>query len=201
MRYLVTLRNLGPYCAELYLYIDMRHRITQLVRDHKPLPDTTNMDVDSTPTTPCPFPFSSKPLPPELTEIEEILTDYQPFFIHSSDPITLPIPIPLQWCSPKIQILVDVLLAHHSPTFHGIIFVEQRQVAVCLAKVLPCIPELKDFIRCAELVGQGVNSEGISNGVGFNVQQDAVKLFRHGSINLRESVIPSIDFRTKLVSS
>lgn len=98
-----------------------------------------------------------------------------------------------------------MLLEYHTPTFHGIVFVEQRQVAACLAKILGNIPELRGKIQCAELVGHGGghgggghgggNGSGRGKGVasaradvkgmGLARQQDTVRMFREGDINLR----------------
>ena len=98
-----------------------------------------------------------------------------------------------------------MLLEYHTPTFHGIVFVEQRQVAACLAKILGNIPELRGKIRCAELVGHGGGHGGGRHGggngsgrgrgaasvradvkgMGLAKQQDTVRMFRDGDINLR----------------
>ncbi|KAJ6620284.1 hypothetical protein B0H10DRAFT_2359801 [Mycena sp. CBHHK59/15] len=145
-RYMATLVNLGPYCASLYLYFEVTQRINRFM--------TENI-LDNI----------GKHLPPDICQIQNILAEYD--FVFNCSPKTSP--VCLEWCSPKIRVLVDVLISHNSPTFQGIIFVEQRQIAVCLARVLPCIPALSGLIRCAELVGHGDSAE-IS--------------FRDGAINL-----------------
>jgi endoribonuclease Dicer len=126
----------------------------------------------------------SKSLPSAFWDICDILHDFESFF--SDNPITdeIPITIDLEWCTPKLRALVDILLAHRSPTFQGIVFVEQRQIAGVLAKVLPAISQLKGVIRSAALVGQGVGLDGVSKATGDN-QVDAVGQFRRGDINLR----------------
>ncbi|KAJ7702228.1 hypothetical protein B0H17DRAFT_1167119 [Mycena rosella] len=150
-RYTITLSNLGPYCASLYLHLEIGHRVSQTINE-----GTFNPLAHS--------------LSAEVQEIQDILAGYDHFFTGS-------LPVSLDWCSPKIGALVEILLAHgKSSTFQGIIFVEQRQVAVCLAKVLPCIPALSGFVRCGELVGSG---DGVSKNVPSTVQA-----FREGSINL-----------------
>lgn len=178
-RYHVTLNNLGPYAASLYLYAEFHPRINQLVRQH----DQPSTQVDEMNSLNSQKP--KKPLEPELLHVNEILSDYQSFFIDESTS-HLPMSIPLTWCTPKIRVLVEVLLEHLSPTFQGIIFVEQRQVATCLSRILPCIPELKDLVRCADLIGSGATNERVSKDIGVGNQREAVKMFRNREINLRE---------------
>ncbi|KAJ7063551.1 hypothetical protein C8F01DRAFT_82074 [Mycena amicta] len=103
---------------------------------------TTNMDEQAT------------ELQDGLAEIDGILAAYE----HLSSPH----PISLDMCSPKLQTLVEILLAHITPTFQGIVFVEHRQTAACLARVLPLFPQLADSIRCGELFGQRDGSGSFS---------------------------------------
>lgn len=181
-RYIVTLNSLGPYGADLFLYMDFKQRIHNIINQSRP-PDPFvheikqfDMDIDE----------HHLPLAADVIEIETILSEYQPFFADQSDDV--PIPIPLHWCTPKIQVLVDILRESAESSFQGIIFVEQRQVASCLAKMLPQIPELQGLIRCAELVGHGGQNSGNmqARGMGLARQQDVVQSFRDKEINLRE---------------
>ncbi|KAH7914066.1 hypothetical protein BJ138DRAFT_1144564 [Hygrophoropsis aurantiaca] len=197
-KYHVTRNSLGPYSADLYLYHDVKRWISQIkieleasAKALAPIPlekeGCYSMDIDE-PLEP------SFTLPPNFEHLDFILSEYRTFFEDSSNPDTVPVPVPLTWCTPKVKALADILLEHRSETFHGIIFVEQRQIATCLAKILSCIPELRDFIRCAELVGHGSshnsNSRGKqsqhtkTNGMGLARQQDIVKSFREGKLNL-----------------
>ncbi|TFK34860.1 hypothetical protein BDQ12DRAFT_688964 [Crucibulum laeve] len=181
MRYFATLSNLGPYCASLFLYTEMQHHVSRLVQEQKrtlchnshDVEDGMIIDGSSSPKT--------KELSPDLFAIEEVLMGYESFFPSASFDMTLP--VPLEWCTPKLRILTETLFAYKSSNFQAIIFVEQRQFAACLANVLPRIPVLKDIVRCAHLVGQGVNSEGVSNSIG-TFHRDAVKLFKEGTINV-----------------
>ena len=179
MRYFSTLHNLGPYCASLFLYLEIQHHLTNLFAEHQKYlyPADGDMVVDIPSSTPA------KRIPLEIFDIDDIVSDFRSFF--SSDDCTaqIPIPIPLAWCSPKVESLVKVLLKYSSPTFQGIIFVEQRQVALTLGRLLEAVPELQGTIRCAHLVGQGVNSEGVSRH-SDRYQGDAVKLFRDKEINI-----------------
>ncbi|KAF8191429.1 hypothetical protein K438DRAFT_1675400 [Mycena galopus ATCC 62051] len=158
-RYATTLFNLGPQCASLYLYLEIGHRISKFCEAG-----------DSDPPEP-----TSEDLCAELVQIQDILDAF--------DHLSTSLPVCLEWCSPKLRVLVDILLSQNSQAFQCIIFVEQRQVAVCLAKVLPCIPVLRDLVRCAELVGQGDSTDGVSRNLGPTAQ-NTLQLFREGRINL-----------------
>ncbi|KAF9025151.1 P-loop containing nucleoside triphosphate hydrolase protein [Hymenopellis radicata] len=138
-RYQVTLFNLGPFCAAMYLHKEMWTRIRALIVQR------SNYDEVVSGT--------SKALPDDIYHVAEILLDYQSFFTPD----------------------------HHSPTFQGIVFVEQRQVAACLADILPNVPELKGLITCADLVGKASSVEGISNARG---NSNAVLAFRQKKVNL-----------------
>ncbi|KAF8919202.1 P-loop containing nucleoside triphosphate hydrolase protein [Mucidula mucida] len=157
-RYQVTLYNLGPFCAAMYLYKEMWSRIGTLIVHRS----TCDEDI-----------AESKALPDDIYHVAEVLLDYEPFF-------PTDVPIELNWCSPKVRELVEIIRQHHSPTFQGIVFVEQRQDAACLADILPNVPELKGLISCGDLVGKGSSVEGISN----TRNGDAVLAFRQKRINL-----------------
>ncbi|KAI6038418.1 hypothetical protein EDC04DRAFT_3113667 [Pisolithus marmoratus] len=252
MKYHVTRNSLGPYCADLFIYHDLRPRISQILYqiettwkeqlgDPLALYDEENygiapMDVDGAVN------MSKPPVPVDLEQIDAILTDFQPWFDSSppshssslslsrssSSPPTptstvlsstsmvptshqlptlqsaVPITVPLAWCSPKVKALTEVLLEYYTSTFHGIVFVEQRQVAACLAKILGNVPELRGKIRCGELVGHGgghgsgrhnggsgsvrgkaaVSVRADVKGMGLARQQDTVRMFREGELNL-----------------
>jgi endoribonuclease Dicer len=193
MRYHATLNNLGPYPASLFLFVELREYFSKTLQEYKQkirIADDDMMDCDME----CSLSFV-KSLPPAFWEIRDIFLDFESFF---SDDI--PIPINLEWCTPKVRVLVDVLLAHRSPTFQGIVFVEQRQTAAILARILPAIPQLNGVIRSASLVGQGVGLDGVSKPTGNN-QGDAVKQFRNGDINLRSYIHLVLTLWCSLLSS
>ncbi|KZT24079.1 P-loop containing nucleoside triphosphate hydrolase protein [Neolentinus lepideus HHB14362 ss-1] len=185
-RYAVTYHSLGPYGAELYLYSEMRQRITQLVDQtndhaHNGDPDYTGMDIDGLDNA-----YAAQ-FEPELRQISAVLSDYTVFFGEDdSDPDKYRVPFSLEWCSPKFKVLVDLLIKHYTTTFQGIIFVEQRHVAACLAKVLLRVPYLQGFIKSAELIGHGATSVAKSQlkGMALKTQQDVVKSFRDKEVNL-----------------
>lgn len=182
MRYFSTLYNLGPYCASLFLYLELQSQIRDIISEYQ---RASYHYEDDDIYAPIPSTAIVETLPPELFEIRDILADYDGFFLSHNSPNQLPMTVSLHWCTPKIQELVNILRAYSAPTFQGIIFVEQRQVASCLSKLLPSIPDLEGIIRCAHLVGQGVNSEGVSNHT-HAYQGDAIKMFRSGAINIRK---------------
>jgi len=172
-RYQSTLYNLGPYSASLFLYTECLQITTRLEHGN---PITHHF-------LPTEVPSESRH---SLNPIREVLDDFDSFF--SKDPqAEIPIPVPQSWCTPKVKALVDILLSHYSVSFQAIIFVEQRQVAACLARILPVIPELTGKIRSGHFVGEGVNSEGLSSSMGANIG-DSLKAFRDGTINTRKPI-------------
>jgi endoribonuclease Dicer len=202
MKYHVTRNSLGPYCADLYLYHDIKARISQIINDlEASIKDKPRINYDGDAYPGMDMDASSETtivIPPDLEQIDFILCEFRPFFEDDSMPPVVPITVPLAWCSPKVKALAEVLLEHCSPTFQGIVFVEQRQVAACLAKILSCIPELRGSIRCAELVGHGGGhghrgkhaATANVKGMGLARQQDVVKSFRDGTLNLRALISP-----------
>lgn len=182
-RYDATLTSIGPYGADLFLYFDCKERINKIIHASRP-PDPFVHEIIQDGMMIDDF---SIPIPPDVKEIETILAEYKPFFEDQSGDV--PIPIPLFWCTPKMRVLVDILRESAQSSFQGIIFVEQRQVASCLAKILQQIPELQGLIRCAELVGHGGTNTGGSaqaRGMGLARQQDVLQSFKDREINLRK---------------
>lgn len=175
MRYFMTLNNIGPYSASLYLFSEMQHHMAPILTRARGV-DEDEMQIDE------------EGVQAEALDILEILDDYAGFFEapNADDPDVLPIEVPLSWNSPKFRVLVDLILKSQKEDFQCIIFVEQRQTAYCLAKVLEATPELKDLIRCGYLVGQGMSAEGVSNQL-RTFRGDPIKMFRERSINICES--------------
>ena len=99
--------------------------------------------------------------PPNADEIcgqlfgaSEVLAEYQPFFEYVSDDQDASVPwsFRLNWCSLKVQTLVDILLESYTPEFHGIVFVECRHITRVLSSIISRVPSLKGLIACAECV-------------------------------------------------
>ncbi|KAJ3907181.1 hypothetical protein F5879DRAFT_796189 [Lentinula edodes] len=174
-RYFVTLNNLGPYAASFYLFSEASYLITRLFAIYR-VADVSEINelVVSRSSSP-------KEIPSELFDIADVLVDYQAYFTKMDDPSSLPSSVSLDWCTPKVRTLAEVLRNHHSPTFQGIIFVEQRQIATYLAKILPHIPELNGLVKCGSFVGGVATSERVSSDGG---QEQVARSFREKKINL-----------------
>ena len=187
-RYLFTVENLGIFAAELFLYSDLQTRISELLHPQDPnemeslrvrylytdVPSETNTTRDHR--------------IPELRDLCEVLAEYQPFFEYVSDDQDASVPwsFRLDWCSPKVQTLVDILLESYTPEFHGIVFVERRHIARVLSSIISRVSSLKGLIACAECVGHGGDEKGIAGGMPTERQRKIVNDFRDGKINLRK---------------
>lgn len=98
-RYEVTLGNLGPFAASLYLYHQARAALDRIL-ERKMLVDSKGID--------------------DTLHLDDILGDYEHFFSLDSE-----LDVLLDHCAPKIKVLVDLLAERINDTFRGIIFVEQ----------------------------------------------------------------------------
>jgi endoribonuclease Dicer len=180
----LTIGNLGPFCAEYFLYTDLKQRALQL------LESATDTAVavfgmgyfeDVRPTNPDHL--------PEIRKILNLVSQYDWMF--GDDVNTL---IDQNWCSPKVTALVDILLAHHKKEFQGIAFVEQRHTAACLARMIPRLPKANGRLKCAELIGHNSGNPGKSlQGMPTRLQRDVVQMFRDREVNLRVYFLPPIE--------
>lgn len=186
IRYLNTFANLGPYCASLYLYFEMQRVLQDTLKGRQCQLHKSKEDVDSI-LFDHKYPDSQEN---EINFVLDVLEDFKDIFPPDSLSTNIPIEFSLDWCSPKVKVLVDLLLEFEakSNTFQCIIFVEQRQVASALSRVLQLIQELNNKIKSTFLVGQGVNSEGIPNYTDRDCG-DAVKMFKDGLVNVRKSIV------------
>ena len=194
-RYLFTLENLGVFAAELFLYCDLQMRISELSRprDFNEMETLRRRYLSTESFSEIDTPISRRI--PELHELCEVLAEYQPFFEHvsNSEDEYVPWGFRLNWCSPKVQALVDILLESYTPDFHGIVFVERRHIARVLSGVISRVPILRDIINCAECVGHGGEEKGIGGGMPTEKQRNVVNDFRDGKINLRKLCISGSD--------
>ncbi|KAI0933522.1 hypothetical protein AcV5_005646 [Taiwanofungus camphoratus] len=187
-RYEVTYASLGPYGADLFLYNDVKQRIMQLI-NHTGEVDLEYfalnfVDTDSDePLIPA---TSEVQLPAEVKEMQNVLAKFRYLFEDETNSDVVPATVHLKWCSPKVRELIDILFDHYTSTFQGIVFVEQRHVAACLAKMLPRVPQLSHLIKSGQLIGHGATNLAKSHikGMALKTQQDVVKLFRERKINL-----------------
>ena len=184
-RYAVTLYSLGPFGAELFLYNEVKQRVSQLIQDA--------LDSAMDYLTPAQYTENARGLAdlheqdlihPKLRELEQTLAEFSSFFDPPED--TTPPEIPLAWCSPKVRVLAETLFDRYTSSFQGIVFVEQRHVAACLATLLCRIPLISHIIKAEQLVGHGRDAGAKTNtkGMGTRNQQDTVQLFRERQINV-----------------
>ncbi|CAL1703381.1 unnamed protein product [Somion occarium] len=182
-RYEVTYNSLGLFGAELFLYIDTKHRIAQIMYQAEEEAEYPLMHMDNDHDIPSHIDIK---LAPELQHLSDILFQFRHYFEDEANPDIVPIRVQLQWCSPKVRRLADLLFQHYTRDFQGIVFVEQRHVAACLSRILPRIPQLESYIQSAQLIGHGASnlSKSQVRGMALKTQQDVVKMFRDGEVNL-----------------
>lgn len=132
-------------------------------------------------------------VPQKLKDLHRTLESFRDFF-ETPESGSDPMPIPMSWCSPKVRKLAETLFERYTDSFQGIIFVEQRHVATCLAVILERIPLLAHIIKSEQLVGHGKDTaKAHTKGMGTRNQQDTVKMFRERAINVcRWSVFSAI---------
>lgn len=171
--------EIGPFAADYFLYEYLNMKMTKRsLEDHRLYLyalSANAMDVDQVKTN-----VGSK------RKREGSMLDHLRLHLGTFSSYLSPdFEIPNTWLSPKMLTLVDILQAHNSANFHGILFVEQRQVANLVSWILRRLPQLKAWVRCAELIGHAENgkTDG-APGMGMKVQRDVVKAFREGSLNL-----------------
>lgn len=183
-RYLSTFGNLGPYSASLFLYFEIQHLLHNFRQESDSLATDDYMGEIHQKVT------SGESHDEEIKFVLDILKDFKPFFPSDSSSHDIPIPVNLNWCTPKVKVLVDLLVEFGTkcPAFQCVIFVEQRQTASTLSKLLQVIPELNPSIKTAFLVGQGTGAEGLLKSTD-QYSGDSVKMFKEGLINVRESRI------------
>ena len=124
----------------------------------------------------------SKNLPKDIFDIFEILRDFEAFFPgdYPSSKVSITL---ADWYTPKVHKLIDILKEYYTPTFQCIIFVEQRQDALCLARLLQSIPNLMGHIQCGYLMGNGTGNEGVLK-MADRLYGDPIKSFRERQINI-----------------
>ena len=205
-RYDTTYASLGPYGAELYLYNEMKQRIAQMLlqasgaeRDLVPF-IYPGIGLDDFATTSGAL---NVELPPEAEDLQDALIEFRSFFEKTDDPEAEPLTVHLKWCSPKVRELIDILFEHYTGVFQGIVFVEQRHVAACLATMLPRVPQLSHLIKAGQLIGHGAANLAKSQyrGMALRTQQDVVNMFREKQINLRKWPFKARDVHSELACS
>ncbi|KAH9484058.1 Endoribonuclease Dicer-like protein 3a [Psilocybe cubensis] len=110
-RYLVTLNDLGPYCASLFLYQEIHYHACRVIVENKQsivakLDDVMAMEG----ILPVP-PSCSTPFPDDFSLLADILYEYTDIFPTGTSGLPLSTHVPLAWCTPKVKLLVDILCA------------------------------------------------------------------------------------------
>ncbi|KAF7294704.1 hypothetical protein MIND_01007600 [Mycena indigotica] len=150
-----TRNNLGLHCASLCVYLEVTCALQKA--DLKELVFIGIAD--------------------EVAQVQSILNEY----VYLVEPGSMS----LTHCSNKLYTLVDILLAHMTSDSYGIVFVEQRQTAACLAHLLPLIPELVGLVRCGALLGHKEGNDSLPVIFGSNLTpQETIQAFRERHINL-----------------
>ncbi|KAH9918392.1 uncharacterized protein BXZ73DRAFT_92224 [Epithele typhae] len=185
-RYEVTYYNIGPYGAEYYLFTEVTQRVTILIGDA-----ISHAIASLTPDQYAKVAAGGSMeviegvVHPRLLQLRGVLQDFRSFFAPAEGEPQ--IEVPFTWCSPKVKALTEVLFRRHTPDFQGIVFVEQRHVASCLATILERMPMLAHIIKTEQLIGHGAaasNKSQQSKGMASTGQEDTVKMFREKKINL-----------------
>lgn len=188
-RYEVTYYSLGPFGAELFLYTEMKQRVAQLIRDAiESAMEVLTADQYARVVEGGSLAEVPGTVHPKLREFEHILSEFREDFEDPPDG-ALPRSIPLSWCTPKVKALTQLLFSRYTSTFQGIVFVEQRHIATCLAAMLRRIPLLGHIIKCEQLVGHGTTTVAKAHlkGMAVRSQQDTVQMFRDRQLNIRTS--------------
>lgn len=173
-RYHVTCEGLGVFGASLYLYLEVQPRVINLISSFSKFPELTLLDgQDSL--------LSRQESYSDLIIMHDLMSQYENLFDDTSD-------VSLEWCSPKLRCLVDLLQEYYTPSFQSIVFVEQRQTTICLAKVLSRMAVLKGKISCGAMVGSQNSGDHVSR----SISMDAVERFKRREHNLRKSCYMSI---------
>jgi len=170
-RYFSTVDALGPFAADLFIYLHIDNVLTELVHG---LPNPLFKANDS----------SEVAKRRDKVEAFRRILELHRVRLFADNPLT---PIPPGWVSPKVLALRDLLADEDASTFRGMIFVSQRHFAACLSIVLPRLD--LPGIRPAPLVGHGQGCSADvtrlgTKGMGSNTQERVVKEFRDGTLNL-----------------
>lgn len=90
--------------------------------------------------------------------------------------------------SPKVEALINTLITNHDPNFAGIIFVEQRAIAVALAHILNEHPATRPLFSTGAFVGSSSGGSqrkvGLADIVELKQRPETLVEFRSGQKNL-----------------
>ncbi|KAF2497347.1 P-loop containing nucleoside triphosphate hydrolase protein [Lophium mytilinum] len=128
---------------------------------------------------------SSDPL---LTPYSDTEKQYLHAILKKAVAGSTPVPSPIgRYCTPKVQALIDALVAQSSTNFRGIIFAEQRATVAVLGQLLSEHPRTRDVFRIGTFVGTSTSSKRKMNLADLaepRLQQQVLEDFREGDRNL-----------------
>ncbi|VDC03914.1 unnamed protein product [Peniophora sp. CBMAI 1063] len=184
-RYHTTYGLLGLYAAEMGLYTDLGDFFKEVLKSATTI-DTLTLRrryLDGAPmmgigkeTTPV--------IDACVHALHGVLQEHDHYF--ASPVFHAPLwPFSDQWISPRLQNLIDLLIAKHTPALKGMIFVQERHTAVFMTEILNRTPALQDLVKARYLVGIGQGSGEIGGRTMSAAEQKrVVEAFRGGDTNL-----------------
>lgn len=205
---MVTLYELGPFAADIYLatYLNTILSHYTSINLHSGLMELEYMSSFSTVTykglsseSPTESPTESLQIARDVLTIKKLLDE---FVCHGFKEESFE--VPNEWLSPKLRMLVSELCARRHNSFQGMIFVEQRQIAVTLAWILSKISELKSWIFPGAIVGHGTARLNSTQGMIDKKQKQTINFFRTGVYNMLVSTSvgeEGLDFQVRVTYS
>lgn len=166
-RYNTTRKALGPFGADLFVYVHVFTALETIKKDLLPI-FTDRPDPDAEKRS-------------HLDDLYEILAKHEHRLLTSHELLSE------EWLSPKLLRLRELLLKQDSTSFRGIIFTYERQIATTLSLMFPRlgIPG----VRAGPIVGHGLHACSVPEilgmkGMPFKTQDKVVADFRMGGLNL-----------------
>ncbi|KAG8856530.1 Dicer-like protein 1 [Serendipita sp. 411] len=166
-RYDSTVRALGPFAGDLFLFVHITSSLQSVKEDLAPL-----------------YPGLEDPDAEKRQGVEKILALLD---VHKARFSTEGEVLPHGWISPKLLALRNLLQKQDINTFRGMVFAAERQIATTISLLIPRLG--LPGIKVGPLVGHGqkVCSEPTQigmKGMSFRAQENIVEDFRRGRLNL-----------------
>ncbi|KAG8783913.1 Dicer-like protein 1 [Serendipita sp. 397] len=166
-RYDSTVRALGPFAGDLFLFVHITSSLQSVKEDLAPL-----------------YPGLEDPDAEKRQGVEKVLALLD---VHKARFSTEGEALPHGWISPKLLALRNLLQKQDINTFRGMVFAAERQIATTISLLIPRLG--LPGIKVGPLVGHGqkVCSEPTQigmKGMSFRAQENIVEDFRRGRLNL-----------------
>lgn len=167
-RYASTLLSLGPFAADVFVFVHMTSSLDRVKDELVPL-----------------YPGHEDPHAERraaMTAACEVMKAHQSRLVSDGGEIRH------EWMTPKLIALKELLREQRDvPNFRGIIFTHERQIATTISLIFPRLGV--PGINAGPLVGHGQNacSEPMKigmKGMAFHAQEKILQDFRDGSLNL-----------------